>query len=393
MIQSNLPARCLRTVGLFAGIGGIERGLERHGHKAILLSEIDADAQSVLRRRFPESVIVGDVRLIRTLPDCDLVSAGFPCQDLSQCGKTAGIVGRNSSLVGEVFRLVETAAKPPDWLLLENVPFMLSLDKGRAMTLIVGELQRLGYRWAYRTVDARAFGVPQRRRRVVLLACRGERNDPKQILFADNRIAPPEHCDAAGYGFYWTEGSSGLGWGSNCVPTLKSGSSFGIPSPPAVWIPDERKIVTINICDAERLQGFPANWTKPAIPKNGRDGPRWRLVGNAVCVPMAAWIGNRLAKPGTCRLDIGESISNKGPWPPAACGDETGIREVKASAWPLLRPNRPILDFLRYPVKLLSIRATTGFLSRARKSRLRFREGFLEDVAHHLTSVSQEVLA
>jgi len=390
MSLPNSPARSLRACGLFAGIGGVERGLERHGHKAILLAEIDEPAQSVLKRRFPGAKIAGDVRLIEQLPDCDLLTAGFPCQDLSQCGKTEGIHGRNSSLVGEVFRLVESAAKRPDWLLLENVPFMLRLDSGRAMTLIVSELARLGYRWAYRTVDARAFGMPQRRRRVVLLASREKENDPRCVLFADNRPQPPESDSAGAYGFYWTEGSTGLGWGSDCVPTLKSGSSFGIPSPPAVWIPSERRIVTIDIRDAERLQGFPANWTARAKATEGRSGERWRLVGNAVFVPMAAWVGRRLAKPGRCRVDPGEVISRSGPWPPAAFGDESEIREAKASLWPVAWKNKPLLDFLRFPTKPLSERATAGFLSRAKKSRLRFADGFLADVAHHLESSSRD---
>src|ERR1700693_1503819 len=97
----------LRTVGLFAGIGGIELGLVRQKHSTVLLSEVDSTAQAVLRRGFPSVPVIGDIRTIRELPECDLIGAGFPCQDLSQCGKTAGIQGRNSSLVTEVFRLIE----------------------------------------------------------------------------------------------------------------------------------------------------------------------------------------------------------------------------------------------------------------------------------------------
>jgi DNA (cytosine-5)-methyltransferase 1 len=382
------PVKTLRTVGLFAGVGALERGLEQCGHVPTLLAEIDPAAQAVLKRRFPKADVVGDVRTIKALRPCDLVSAGFPCQDLSQCGKTAGIEGRNSSLVREVFRLVETAQTRPDWLLIENVPFMLRLERGRAMTLIVGELERLGYRWAYRTIDARAFGVPQRRRRVVLVAGRNEQNDARRVLFSDTGTEPCDPRDAGAYGFYWTEGNNGLGWGVDCVPTLKGGSSFGIPSPPAIWLPQERRIVTIDIRDAERLQGLPADWTLPAAESEGRAGARWRLVGNAVCVPMAAWIGRRLLRQGTFRLGLGELISRNGPWPPAACGNGDGAWEVRASAWPVAKKRWSILEFLRHPVRPLSARATAGFLSRAKKSRLRFADGFLEDVAFHLATVS-----
>lgn len=380
--------RELRTVGLFAGVGGLERGLERHGHIVSLLAEIDPAAQAVLRKRFPGVSITEDVRVIKTLPPCDLVSAGFPCQNLSQCGKTEGIEGCQSSLVREVFRLVERAVKRPDWVLLENVPFMLQLDAGRAMTFMVTELTRLGYRWAYRTINVRAFGIPQRRRRVVLLA--SQSYDPQKVLFADDKPEIPEPDEAGGYGFYWTEGLTGLGWAPDCVPTLKGGSSFGIPSPPAIWIPRERRIVTISIRDAERLQGFPADWTAPAERVEGRVGARWRVVGNAVCVRLAAWIGRRLARPGESLVDRGDAISNAGPWPPAAYGDESGIWKVNASDWPVVWQSRPILQFLKYPTYPLSVRATAGFLSRAQKSRLRFAQGFLADVAHHLACVSQE---
>ncbi len=239
---------------------------------------------------------------MKKLPACDLIAAGFPCQ-VRQCGKAKGIGGQHSSMVREVFRLMEVTKRSPDWLLLENVPFMLRLDHGRAMTFIAGELRRLGYRWAYRTVDARAFGSPQRRLRVVIIASRS--GDPRGVLFADNCPEPPPNQSADAYGFYWTEGSKGLGWGIDCLPTLKGGSGNGIPSPPAIWIPDERRIVTIDIRDAERLQGFPAGWSKPAEQENPGPGTRWRLVGNAVSVRVAAWVGRRLATwyvPGRNRL-------------------------------------------------------------------------------------------
>ena len=89
----------------------------------------------------------------------------------------------------EVFRLVEAADQRPAWIVLENVPFMLRVERGQAMTFITGELRRLGYRWAYRTVDARAYGLPQRRLRIILVASQTE--DPRTVLFADDKAEPP----------------------------------------------------------------------------------------------------------------------------------------------------------------------------------------------------------
>lgn len=375
-ISSPVKGRHLRAVGLFSGIGGIERGLERSGHSTVLLVENDESAQSVLQSQFPTIPVWGDIRDLHKLPDCDLVAAGFPCQNLSQCGNTAGIEGSESSLVNDVFRLVEGMVRRPNWLVLENVPFMLRLQGGRAMTLITSELRRLGYRWAYRTVNARAFGVPQRRLRVVVVASRDD--DPRQVLFADEAIEQEECRSASGFGFYWTEGNTGLGWGRDCVPTLKGGSTVGIPSPPAIWIPAERRLATIDIRDAERLQGFPADWTKSV-----RNRLRWRLVGNAVCVRVAAWIGRRLGLPKECCCEIGDTI-RANDWPSAAYGDDNGAVEMIASTWPVAWQQKPILDFLRFPLSPLSARATAGFLLRAKNSRLRFDPQFIADVEYYL---------
>ena len=220
----------LSCVGLFAGIGGIEFGLHIAGHTTELLCEIDEGARAVLATHFPNASLANDVREVRSLPVVDLIAAGFPCQDLSQAGRTAGIKGTQSGLVGELFRLLEHSKIDPRWLLLENVPFMLQLERGRAMKTLTKWLGQNDFNWAYRTVDAQAFGLPQRRQRVLLLASRSE--DPREILFVDDAEVPPviEHTHSA-CGFYWTEGNKGLGWAVDAVPTLKGGSTIGIPSP------------------------------------------------------------------------------------------------------------------------------------------------------------------
>ena len=107
-----------RIAGLFAGIGGVERGLGRAGHQTVLLCENDGAAMAVLQSRFPELPLHGDVRTLHRLPEeTTLVVAGFPCQDLSQAGMTKGLAGARSGLVGEVFRLIEAHRTP--WVLLE----------------------------------------------------------------------------------------------------------------------------------------------------------------------------------------------------------------------------------------------------------------------------------
>ena len=374
----------MKAVGLFAGIGGLELGLSRSGHHAQLLVENAPAAAHVLRRRFPDTKIEGDVRELTALPSStELVVAGFPCQDLSSVGRKVGIDGARSSLVGEVFRLLEAGDVP--WLVLENVPFLMSLCQGAALRLITTTLSSLGYRWAYRVVDTHAFGLPQRRNRWYLVASRTA--DPKDVLLADDVERPSAR---AGYpdvacGFYWTEGMRSFGWGVDCVPPIKCGSSVGVPSPPAIRLPDGR-YVTPDLRDAERLQGFPADWTAPA-EEVAKRGERWRMVGNSVSAPVAEWIGRRLASPG--RYDDSADAPWVGPkWPRrAAWADLDGVvHAADVGPWPHWRPRPSLADFLEHPGRPLSARAARGFLTRTAKGTLRFPPGFLAELEAYAAS-------
>ena len=373
----------LTSAGLFAGIGGIELGLQRAGFEAQLLCEIDAAACQVLQHQFEAVKLATDVRALRALPKVDVLAAGFPCQDLSQAGRTAGITGSQSGLVEEVFRLVSNQKTSPTWLLLENVSFMLRLDRGSAMESIASRLESLGFRWAYRIVDSRAFGLPQRRQRVILLASRTE--DPRPVLFADEAgeaARDPEGAKA--FGFYWTEGLRGLGWAIDAVPTLKGGSTIGIASPPAIWHRAAGRVVTPDVRDAERLQGFPADWT--ACVGTDRKGlaKRWKLVGNAVTTNVSEWVGENIKTPRSVSLGEREVPLLKGSaWPDAAWGDGATRRAVRASAFPVAIAHPSLADFLEHDGAPLSARATSGFLSRARAGSLRFQNGFLEALDEH----------
>jgi DNA (cytosine-5)-methyltransferase 1 len=367
------------VAGLFAGIGGIELGLRRAGHEAALLCEFEPGASAVLEQRFRGVRLHGDVRKLVALPRAvDLLTAGFPCQDLSQAGQTKGIAGARSGLVREIFRLLERRAVP--WLLLENVPFMLQLARGEALEVIISELERLGYRWAYRVVNSRAFGLPQRRRRVYLVAAQA--GDPRGVLFADEAGPPEPSAEPVACGFYWTEGIRGLGWAEDGVPTLKGGSTIGIPSPPAIVLPGGR-IVKPDIRDAERLQGFEADWTLPATEVVKR-GHRWKLVGNAVTVDVAQWIGERLRAPGAVIAKQGRRLGPGRAWPRAAWNVGEGRYEVEASEWPCARPTIALHEFLQFEPEPLSEKATAGFLERTQRSSLNFPDGFLDRVRDHL---------
>lgn len=371
----------MSIAGFFAGIGGLELGFSRLAGETVMLCENDACAAQVLERRFLGVALHEDISDLDVLPKVDAVIAGFPCQDLSAVGRRAGIGGARSGIVDVLFSLIERASARPEWIVLENVPFMLQLQRGRAMKHVIDQLEALGYAWAYRVVDTRAFGLPQRRRRVFLVATRGS-TEPARVLFPD-AAEPDLREPAAGIarGFYWTEGNTGLGWAVDAIPTLKGGSALSIPSPPAIWMPDG-SIGTPDIRDAERLQGFDPDWTKPE-----EDSPpiyerrRWRQVGNAVSVPVAEWIAGRIACPEDFDREALGDLAPERRWPNAATGRDGVRHEVAIGEWPLAEAAPHLHEFLEHDLVPLSTRAATGFFGRITKSSLRVEEGFLAAVA------------
>ncbi|WP_244277479.1 hypothetical protein, partial [Geodermatophilus obscurus] len=170
------------------------------------------------------------------------------------------------------------------------------------------------------------------------------------------------------------------------VPTLKGGSAIGIASPPAVRRVDGA-LVTPGIGDAERLQGFPADWTAPALDVPGvRAGHRWKLVGNAVSVRMSEWVAARLAAPVPYDGQTDTPLQPGGAWPTAAWGQDGVAHRAPVSTWPVRAPYESLDGFLD-ECKPLSARATAGFLKRARSGNLRFVPGFLDDVEKHLLTM------
>ena len=379
------PPRRYKVAGLFAGIGGLEVGLARAGHEAAVLCEVWEPAKTVLGHRLPGVKIEPDVKDLTELPgDVGVITAGFPCTDLSQAGRMAGITGEASGLVSHVFRLLDE--HDPTWLVLENVRNMLPLDGGRAMRFLVDELESRGFNWAYRVVDSRFTGVPQRRQRVLLAASKTE--DPRDVLLSDDAGDPgPEHYAGAMTGFYWTEGLRGLGWAPDGVPTLKGGSTLGIPSPPAIWVRDAevgRQIVTPSIEDAEAMQGFDRGWTQAAA-ETTRKGPRWKLVGNAVTVGVAEWLGRRLAEPGSYDPSEASPMTDADRWPSAAWGGSGERWKSHVSMWPERQPYTGLSDLVDHETLTpLSYRAAAGFLERTSRAKLNFDEDFLLAVKRHV---------
>jgi len=163
----------MKFISFFAGIGGIDLGLERAGHECVGQVEIDDFCQKVLHKHWPNVPKWRDIRELtgRELPEADLWCGGFPCQDISVGGYGVGIRGRRSGLFFELARLVRKIR--PRYVLLENVAAILV----RGMGEVLGELAQIGFDAEWRMLRASDFGAPHQRSRLFIVAYR----DSKRI--------------------------------------------------------------------------------------------------------------------------------------------------------------------------------------------------------------------
>ena len=349
----------ITAVSLFAGVGGFDLALERAGVKVVASVEWDKNAQEVLRRHFPDSTIFGDIsgvtgeQLITAgfIPESGIITGGFPCQDLSVAGKRAGLGGQRSGLFWQIGRILdETRAQN---FVLENVPGLLSSNQGADMAVVLEALVKRGYRIAYRVLDAKYFGVPQRRRRVFIVGSLGNSGrSPEEILdlaqgrsgyLAKNRtkkkntaseltngasesnsksviaysmhgamVGRNDSAGPSGSGFlgvdepaYTLTASSQARHGVITVfhPHYHDGariqgetmntltSRMGTGGNNVSMVANESSVRRLTPVECERLQGFPDNWTDGQT-----DGHRYKQMGNAVAVPVVQWIINRMVE-------------------------------------------------------------------------------------------------
>lgn len=155
-----------RVISLFAGIGGFDLAFERAGFETVAHVERDSRCRELLAVKFPKAATFDDVCTVgaHSLPPCDVLCGGWPCQDLSVAGKRAGLEGARSGLFYEYARIADELN--PSFLIWENVPGLLSSDDGRDFARVLFHLGERGFFGAYRILDCQHFGLAQRRRRV-----------------------------------------------------------------------------------------------------------------------------------------------------------------------------------------------------------------------------------
>lgn len=328
----------MRYISLFSGIETASCAWQNLDMEPVAFCENDSYPASVLAYHYPDVPNLKDITKIdwsNYHGKADIVVGGSPCQSFSIAGKREGLHGA-SGLMYEYIRAVQEIR--PRWLLWENVPGALSSSRGEDFRCLLGALDALGYGLAWRVLDSRFFGVPQRRRRVYLVGHLGDRR-AAEVLFERESLrgdtAPVRQSwqDATGtndtstqiadtYTLKVRQGTGNGGKGAlvhkdmlstlnasykpvlfcragnhakagchkDIAPTL---SAHAAKEPPLISLMPPRHLTPL---ECERLQGFPDGWTAVLGPggKLLSDTRRYKMLGNSMAVPVMRWIGSRI---------------------------------------------------------------------------------------------------
>ena len=315
-------------IDLFAGIGGFRLGLEKENYKCVKSCENDPHACSMYRLNFNDNPSCDITKLDpKTLPDFDVLCAGFPCQAFSICGQRKGFYDETrGTLFFDICRILEEK-KPPAFI-LENVKNLAAHDKGNTLKVMLDSLESLGYTVSYKVLNARDFNVPQNRERVILIGSlegkifnfdKLETNrieSMKNFLDKDGKFTYLEPSEYTLLDEYKRQEKSGLifiGYRNKKIrkkgvrpntehlsrvhkqpnriyssegthPTIPSTETSG-----RYWIYDDNKVRKLTIDECYRFFGFPEDFKKI-----GNKGDLYRRIGNSVCVNMIQEIGKEL---------------------------------------------------------------------------------------------------
>ena len=311
----------MRYLSVCSGIEAATQAFHPLGWEPVAFSEIEPFPSAVLAHHYPSVPNWGDMTRFEEWPDepVDLLCGGTPCQSFSVAGLRQGLADPRGNLM-LTFGAIAGRYRPR-WLVWENVPGVLSANGGRDFGTFLGMLGQLGYGVAYRVLDAQhvrtrrfPFAVPQRRRRVWVVAYLGDWRRAAAVLFdreslsghpAPRREAGKsaakcltrganQRLDFETEDFVVSCVDSQSGSGEGFCTTLRrepGGLGYSINSAPNAV----RRLTPI---ECERLQGFPDDFTR--IPYRNKladqcpDGPRYKALGNSWAVNCAEWIAERI---------------------------------------------------------------------------------------------------
>ena len=309
-------------IDLFAGIGGFRIALESLGGKCVFSSEIDDHACEMYKANFGDDPYCDITKLNpKSLPYFDILCAGFPCQSFSICGRQKGFIDETrGTLFFDIVRIIKE--KKPKAFILENVKNLTTHDKGRTLTVIIDTLNNLGYSVNYKVLNAKDFGVPQNRERILIVGSkdgihfdfgkvRGNPSKPmKEFLDKDGNfeILKPEQYTILEDKYIKQQKGSGLIFtGYLNKPIRKAGvrpntehlsrvhrqvnriySSEGMHPTIAsqevngrFYIYNNNIVRKITINECYRFFGFPEDFIKV-----GTSAKLYERIGNSVCIPV-----------------------------------------------------------------------------------------------------------
>ena len=156
-------------IDLFAGCGGLSLGMQQAGFKCVWAVEIDENASETYRHNLGDHLVTSDVRNVdvASVPACDVLVGGFPCQPFSISGLQAGFKGKDGDLFYQCVRFIN--AKQPKVFMLENVAGFATLQKGYFLNTAISILSSLGYHVSWKVLDCSDYSIPQTRKRIIIL--------------------------------------------------------------------------------------------------------------------------------------------------------------------------------------------------------------------------------
>jgi DNA (cytosine-5)-methyltransferase 1 len=294
----------LRTIDLFAGIGGIRLGFEHFGCQNIFTSEWDTDAQTMYHANFGD-MPHGDITAIapEDIPDHDILLAGFPCQPFSIIGSMTGFADTRGTLFFNIEEILRT--KQPFAFLLENVKQLRTHDGGRTFRTILEHLQNLGYTTHQTVLNTLDFGLPQKRERTFIVGFRENiafsfpkpkgaymplaeilEDSVESNLYASDMILQKRRERIKHEPFYPSMWHENKGGNISILPfscALRAGGSYNYLLVNGERRPSSREML--------RLQGFPETF-KIVV---GYSAMR-KLTGNSVSVPVIQAIAGEMVK-------------------------------------------------------------------------------------------------
>ena len=311
--------KLLRTIDLFAGIGGIRLGFEKAGFRTVFSNDYESQCEATYNLNFPDSkLIVEDIRKIGIddLPEFDFLLGGFPCQAFSIAGYRQGFKDKKGrgNLFFDITRIIE--ARKPTGFLLENVKNLQGHDKGKTFRIIKETLENLGYHIKTKVLNSMEYGnVPQNRERIYIAGFKNKEHAnkfdfPKPIklktkisdLLESNVDKKYYYNDKPLYiklKDYVIKENTIYQWRRKYVrenkkgvcPTLTANMGTGGHNVPI--IKDNKGIRKLTPTECARIQGIPKNYK---LPDNISTSALYKQLGNSVTVPVIYRIAKQIAK-------------------------------------------------------------------------------------------------